>query len=164
MSDINGAVTVIAGVAIVVGIFGTVLPFVPGLILSWGGVVLWALFGAEGNGRWVVLAVATVLALAGGLLKFLVPGRRMKRSGVPLLSLVAGSVVGVVGFFVVPIVGLFLGFVLGVFLAELARLRDAGQAWPSTWAAMKAVGLSMLIEIFFGLCILATWVGGLLLA
>ena len=27
MSDINGAVTVIAGVAIVVGIFGTVLPF-----------------------------------------------------------------------------------------------------------------------------------------
>jgi uncharacterized protein YqgC (DUF456 family) len=160
MSDIDGALTIIAGIVIVIGIFGTFIPFVPGLVLSWAGVLLWALFVGEGVSRWVVLGVATVLALGGSLLKFLIPGRRMKRGGVPVRALLLGGVLGIIGFFVVPVVGLFLGFVLGVFLAEMARLHRASEAWPSTWKAMKGVGLSMVIEIFTGMCILATWIIG----
>jgi uncharacterized protein YqgC (DUF456 family) len=163
MTDTELAATVLCGAAIVVGIFGAVIPFVPGLALSWGGVLLWAVLTDRGTSKWIVLGVVTVLALLATLLKYLLPGRQMKRAGVPVPTLVAGGLLGIVGFFVLPVVGLFLGFVLGVFLAELARLRDARLAWPSTWKAMKAVGMSMLIEIFAGLCILVTWVGGLLL-
>ncbi len=161
ITNTEGALMLVTALAIVIGIFGTVIPFVPGLILSWGGVLLWTLFTDRGSGKWIVLAVATAFALLGTLLKWLLPGQRMKREGVGTLTLLAGAAVGIVGFFVVPVVGVFLGFVLGVFLAELVRLRNAREAWPSTWQAVKAVGLSMLVEIFFGLCILATWIGGL---
>jgi uncharacterized protein len=163
MNDTELAVTVLCGAAVVVGIFGTVIPFVPGLVLSWCGVLIWTIFADRGADKWIVLLVVTVIALLGSVFKYLLPGRRMKRDGVGTLTLLAGGVLGIVGFFVVPVVGLFLGFVLGVFLAELARLKRAQLAWPSTWKAMKAVGLSMLIEIFAGLCIFVTWVGGLYL-
>jgi hypothetical protein len=76
-------------------------------------------------------------------------------AGIPASTQWVGVLVGAVGFFVVPVVGLFLGFVLGIYLAELARLGSA-QAWPSTVHALKAVGLSVVIELVAALA--ATWV------
>jgi len=64
---------------------------------------------------------------------------------------------------VIPVLGLFVGFVAGVYLAERVRLADHARAWPSTVAALKAVGASMLIELLSGLLIAATWVVGLVL-
>jgi uncharacterized protein YqgC (DUF456 family) len=95
------------------------------------------------------------------VVKYVLPGRRLKASGVPTSTLVTGGVLGIVGFFVVPVVGLFLGFVLGVWLAELVRLPDRGRAWTSTRGALAAVGWSVLIELFAGLLATAAWVTGL---
>jgi len=158
ITDTNAALTIICAIVIVIGIFGTFIPFVPGLFLSWAAVGVWAVFHDGGRGKWIAFAVATLLAVLGSLMKFVLPGRKMHREGVPGFSLFVGGVVGVIGFFVVPVIGLFLGFVLGVFLAELGRLRSAADAWPSTWKGVKAVGLSMIIEIFAGLLILLTFV------
>ena len=80
----------------------------------------------------------------------------------PARTLLAGGVLGIVGFFVIPVVGLLLGFVLGVYLAEYARLGRDG-AWPSTRAALAAVGWSILIELAAGLVATAVWVGALVL-
>jgi uncharacterized protein YqgC (DUF456 family) len=164
MSISGAALDIFCGIAIVIGILGTILPHVPGLLLSWAGVLLWAIFTDAGPGKWWAVGVATVLALVSTVLKYLLPGRRMAKHGVPGLTLFIGTVAGIIGFFVVPVVGLFLFFVLGVFVAELIRLRDVGGAWPSTWKAIKAVGLSMLIEIFVGLLILASWGAAVLFA
>jgi hypothetical protein len=109
--------------------------------------------------RWAVLAVATVFAGGGTLIKYLWPGRRLKSTGVPTSSLLAGGLLGVVGFFVIPVVGLIAGFVLGVWLAERARL-GPGRAWPSTRAALGAVGLSMLVEFVAALAVAAVWLLG----
>jgi uncharacterized protein len=163
LTDTDSAVTLLAGILIVIGVFGTVLPFIPGVIVSWLGVLIWAVFADHGPGRWVVLGIVTVIALVGLTLRYLVPGRKMRRAGVSTWSLTLGGLLSIVGFFVVPIVGLVLGFVLGVFLGELIRLRNAGQAWPSTWHAIKAVGLSNLIEIASSLFILVVWGAGLYL-
>jgi uncharacterized protein YqgC (DUF456 family) len=164
MSISGAALDIFCGIAIVLGIFGTIIPNLPGLLLSWAGVVLWALFTDAGPGKWWAVGVASALALFATVLKYLLPARRMARAGVPGVTLFIGTVFGIIGFFVVPVIGLFLGFVLGVYLAELIRLRDVGSAWPSTWKAIKAVGFSMLIEIGAGLLILATWGAAVLFA
>lgn len=161
LGDTESTVTVLAGLAIIVGIVGVIVPILPGLLLCWAGVLGWALFGGGGWPKWVVLAIATLLAAAGTLVKYLWPGRNLKRAGVPNTTLLAGGVLGLAGFFLIPLVGLIAGFVLGVWLAERARLGDSGQAWPSTKHALKAVGLSMLIELFAALGIAATWLAGL---
>jgi uncharacterized protein len=93
------------------------------------------------------------------VVKYALPGRGLKAAGVPNRTLLAGGLLGIVGFFVVPVVGLFLGFVLGVYLSELQRVGSA-RAWPSSKAALKATGLSVLIELAAGLLAAVTWVAG----
>ncbi|MEV0394875.1 DUF456 domain-containing protein [Polymorphospora rubra] len=164
LAETDTLVTFIAGVAIVIGILGVIVPVLPGLPLCWGGVLLWAIFADGGWGKWVVLAVATVIAVVGAVVQYSWPGRNLKRSGVPNRTLLIGGLLGLVGFFVVPVVGLILGFVLGVWLAERMRLGDNQSAWPSTKNALKAAGLSMLIELGAALGIAFVWVVGLIVA
>lgn len=162
LTDSAWVINLIAGVAIAIGVVGVVVPVVPGLLLSWAGVLLWAFFG-EGNSavRWLVLGVATAMALLGALIKYMVPGRRLKQAGIANSALLAGGALGVIGFFVLPVVGLPLGFVLGIYLVERVRL-GAGRAWPSTRQALAAAGMAMLIEFTTALAIAVVWVFGLL--
>jgi uncharacterized protein YqgC (DUF456 family) len=163
--------TVLAGLLIVVGLVGVVVPMLPGLLLVVVGVGVWAVPRGDALG-WTVLGVAVAVAALGTVAKYALPGARMRAAGVPGRTLLAGGVLGIVGFFVVPVVGLLLGFVLGVYLAELARLgrnrsgHDAPDqgAWPSTRTALAAVGWSLLIELAAGLVATAVWVGALVLA
>jgi uncharacterized protein len=155
-------VDVVVGVVVIVGLVGIIVPVLPGLLLVWAGVAVWSTERQDGTG-WAVLAVVTLLALAGTALKYLLPGRRMRTEGVPTATMLAGGALGVLGFFVVPVVGLFLGFVLGVYLAERSRLGQHRAAWSSTIVALKAAGWSMLIELLTGLLMAGTWVIGLLL-
>ena len=163
LTETNGTVTLISALVIVVGILGVLIPVLPGLLLCWAGVLLWALLGDAGATGWVVLGLATAVAVAGTVVKYLWPGKRLKSTGVPTTSLLAGGVLGVIGFFVVPVVGLVLGFVLGIWLAERARL-GAGRAWPSTRQALAAVGLSMLVEFTTAMAIAVIWLFGVLAA
>jgi Protein of unknown function (DUF456). len=64
------------------------------------------------------------------------------------------------GFFVIPVVGAFLGFALGMYLAERIKLGPHAAAWPSTRQALKAIALSVGIELLTGLAIATTWVIG----
>ncbi|MEU2611537.1 DUF456 domain-containing protein [Micromonospora sp. NPDC007271] len=162
LTDSQAVVVLLAGLAILAGLAGVVVPGLPALPLCWGGVLVWALFGDAGPGRWVVLAGATVVAVGGGIVKYLWPGRSLKRAGVPASSLLAGAVLGLVGFFVIPVVGLVVGFVAGVWGAERLRLGDNRLAWPATVRALKAAGLSMLVEFLAGVVIAVLWVAGLL--
>ena len=163
LSDTGTAVTLLAGLLIVTGVVGVLLPAIPGLLLAWSGVLLWALFAGGGAGtRWTVAAVATALAAAGLVIKFLWPGKRLKDSGIPASALLAGGVLGLVGFFVVPVVGLILGFALGVWLVEVNRL-GMERAWPSTRSALAATGLSLLVEFAAALAIAVVWVFALIL-
>ncbi len=69
-----------------------------------------------------MLGIAVAVVALGSVAKYLLPGRQLRDSGVPGRTIVAGGVLGIVGFFVVPVVGLFVGFVLGIYAAELVRL------------------------------------------
>jgi uncharacterized protein YqgC (DUF456 family) len=163
LNDTGGTVTLISGVVILVGILGVLIPVLPGLLLCWAGVLVWAFLGDAGAVRWVVLGLATAVAVAGTVVKYLWPGKRLKSTGVPTTTLLAGGVLAVIGFFVVPVVGLVLGFVLGIWLAERLRL-GAGRAWPSTRQALAAVGLSLLVEFVAALGIAVVWLFGVLAA
>ena len=147
-------------VAIAVGLAGIILPVLPGSLLVVGAVLVWAL-ETGGSTAWVVFAVATTFVAAGTVVKYALPGRRLREEGVPGSTLVVGGLLGFVGFFVVPVVGLFLGFVLGVYVAEHRRVGSAA-AWPSTKRALRAVGVSILIELVAGMLAAATWVVGVI--
>ena len=151
--------TVVVGLIILVGLLGIAVPVLPGLLMVWAAVLLWAAKVRTTTG-WVVLGIATTLALCGALLQYVLPGRRMARAGVTTSSILAGTALAIVGFFVIPVVGAFLGFPVGIYLAERLKLGAHAGAWSSTKHALKAVGLSMAIELSTGLAITVAWVVG----
>jgi uncharacterized protein YqgC (DUF456 family) len=154
-------VEVLVALAIAVGLVGVVVPVLPGALLVLGAILVWAWTEATSTG-WVVFAVATSFIALGSIVKYVVPGRRLKESGIPGSTLVLGGLMGVVGFFVIPVIGLLIGFVLGVYLAELRRLGSVA-AWPATKHAVRAVGVSILIELVATLLAAATWALGVVL-
>ncbi len=151
-------VSVLAGLAILVGLAGIAIPVLPGLILIWGSVLVWALVVQQPI-AWIILLLSTALAIAGWFLQYLIPGRRLRDAGVPNRSTLIGIGVGLIGFFVIPVVGLPLGFVGGVYLAELARVGQA-EAWGSTRNAVEAALISYGIELVTGTIIAGAFVVG----
>lgn len=158
LSD-QGWYTLLAGLVILVGLVGVVVPILPGVILIFGAIAVWT-FLTGGATAWTVFAISTLLLVLSGVVKYTWPGRRMKDAGVSNRAVFLGAVLGVVGFFVIPVVGLFVGFVLGVYLSEFQRLRVNRQAWQATVHALKGVGLSIMIELFGALLAVVVWVVG----
>jgi uncharacterized protein YqgC (DUF456 family) len=157
----TGGVVLVA-LAIAVGLIGIVMPVLPGILLVFGAIAVWAV--VENNvTAWVTLGVVTVLLGAATLIKYLWPMRRMRAADVRTLSLVVGAVLGIIGFFVIPVLGLVIGFVLGVYLAELANRRDQAVAWTSTKHAVKGVALSVGVELAGALLATVAWVVGVYL-
>lgn len=153
----------VPAVLILVGLTGIVLPVLPGLVLVLGAVLLWA-WEVSTPLSWTVFAIAAVFYAAGITFQYLLPGRRMRQAGVRSSTLLLAVALGVVGFFVIPVVGGPLGFVLGIYLVEHGRSRNAAAAWESTKTALRAVFLSMGIELMAGGAIATAWVAGVLLS
>ena len=149
---------VLVALAIAVGLVGIVVPLIPGILLVFGAIAVWAVVENNVTG-WVTFGVVAALVAASTLIKYLWPMRRMRAADVSTWSLVAGAVLGIVGFFVIPVVGLVIGFVLGVYLAELANRRDQRVAWISTKHALKGVALSVGVELTGALLATVAWVG-----
>ena len=153
-------VTILCGLAIAVGVAGTIIPVLPGSILIGASLLAWAIWGGAGPVGWMIFAVGMVFVVVGMAASAVLTGRKLKQHGIPSRSVLIGVVLGVVGMFVIPVVGLFVGFAVGLLLSEVQRTRNFQAALTSSWAALKATGLGMLVE--FGLACLAasTWVVG----
>lgn len=154
-------VTILCGLAILVGVAGTVIPVLPGSILIGLSLLAWAIWGGAGTAGWVVFGVGLALVLAGMAASAVLTGRKLRQHAIPNRSVVIGLVAGVAGMFLIPVVGLFVGFAAGLLSSEFLRTRDFRIAAVSSWAALKATGLGILVE--FGLACLAAsaWVIGL---
>ena len=153
---------VLVALVIAAGVVGIVVPLVPGTLLVFGAIAVWA--AVEDNlGGWVTLAVVAVLLAVAMLVKYLWPMRRMRAAEVSTWSLLAGAVLGIVGFFVIPVLGLMVGFVLGVYLAELAHRSNHQAAWTSTVHALKGVALSVGVELCGALAATLVWVSAVYL-
>ncbi len=151
----------VPAILIFVGIVGIVIPVIPGLLLAVLGVLLWA-YETGGTTAWTFFGVCLAIYLAGVVIQFLIPGKRLREQGVKTSTLLLAVVLGIIGMFVIPIVGFIIGFVLGIYLIENGRTRDRAQAWTRTKHALKAILMSMGIELCAGVLIAATWVIGVL--
>lgn len=147
----------VPAILMLVGIVGIVVPVLPGFLLVLAGVFVWA-FDTGTTTAWVVFGVCAVVWLAGVILQYLLPGRRMKREGVGTGTLLLAVLLGIVAMFFIPVIGFVVGFVGGIYLVEYSRSRTPGQAWARTKTALKGVLHSMGIELLAAIVIVVIWV------
>jgi uncharacterized protein YqgC (DUF456 family) len=159
----DGPGLVLAGLVIVVGLVGIVVPILPGMLLVLAGMLVFAI-SVETPLGWALFVASLAVGAGGWVLKYKIPGARMSRQGVRTSTLVLAVLLAVVGFFVIPVVGAVIGFVGGIWLVELGRGRHAGQAWTRTKHALVAVLQSMGIELVTGLVVTTLFVIGVVTA
>ena len=151
----------LVGLVMVVGLVGIVVPVLPGTALVLAAGVAWAALVVEdGTARWVVVAVMAALFVAGLVLKYALPGRRLSGE-LPRSTLLTAGAGAAVGFVLLPPLGLLLGGLLGAYVAESRRLGPGAEARRSTVRVLKAVGLGVLAELAAGVLMVATWLVGL---
>ncbi|QSG07969.1 DUF456 domain-containing protein [Halapricum desulfuricans] len=114
---------VVAFALLIAGVVFSVVPLLPGPILSVGGVLVY--WWATGDPGWLALAALLAVGVAAVLVDWLGGAAAAKGSGVSTrVSLLAG-VVGLAGTVVAGPVGLLVGVAGTVFLASYAREREA---------------------------------------
>lgn len=153
--------SVIAVLLMLVGITGIIVPVLPGSALIIATLLVWALVVADATG-WVVFAIGAVLCGTGMVATYVMTGRVLRREKIPNRSVVIGMVAGVVGMFVLPAFGLPIGFVAGLLASEYLRQRDWSRATSSSWQAIKATGLGIVVEFFCAATVLVVFLVGLL--
>lgn len=159
----EGVEVLLVGLVMVVGLFGVVVPVLPGTALILAAGVAWAVLVVDGGAtRWVVVAVLAALFVAGAVLKYALPGRRLKGQ-LPRRTLLVAGVGALLGLFLLPPFGLLIGGVAGAYLAETQRLGPGADAWRSTVGVLKAVGVGLLAELTAAGLMVGTWLIGLLL-
>lgn len=141
---------VIAISLIMVGVAGTVLPGVPGVMAVFGGMLLAAWiddFTRVGTLTLVVLGVLTALAFAADILGGLLGAKRVGASRLAL----AGAALGTIAALPFGIFGLvfgpFFGAVIGEFMAQ-QRLDAAARVGFGTWVGLAVGTLSKIALVF----------------
>lgn len=153
--------SLLVGLVMVVGLVGVIVPVLPGTALVLAAGIAWAALVVDGGtGRWVVVAVMAGLFVAGLVLKYALPGRRLSGE-LPRSTLLAAAVGAGIGFVVLPPLGLLLGAVAGTYAAEARRVGHGAPARASTVRVLKAVGLGVLAELTAAVLMIGTWLVGL---
>ncbi|MGO4260427.1 DUF456 domain-containing protein [Lysobacter sp. TAB13] len=139
---------ILAGVLVVIGIVGTVLPALPGLPLVFAGMLLasWVSgFEKVGGVTLVVLGLLTVLSMG---IDFAATAMGAKRVGASKLAII-GSIIGTFAGLAFGLVGVFVGPFVGALVGELIHTRQLSQATKvgiGTW-----IGIVVGTVLKFGL-------------
>jgi uncharacterized protein len=129
---------ILAGVLVVVGLAGTILPMLPGVPFVFGGLLVAAWIGDFQRIGWPTLTIVGLLMVMAMAIDFIATMLGAKRAGASKLALVGagvGSVVGIffglIGIFIFP----FVGAVIGEYLQH-QRLGQAGKVGFATWIGL----------------------------
>ncbi len=155
-------VEIVSIILIVVGILGTFLPVLPGLILSFAGLLLYK-FGANADLSMIYIWIFGLLTVGSAILNYIIPAKTTKKYGGTRWGSI-GSIIGtLVGMFFIPVpFGFLIGMFLGVFVGELLHDKtDKKKAWNSTKGALigflygtgfsLVVGLAMFLVVILNI-------------
>jgi uncharacterized protein YqgC (DUF456 family) len=159
---VNTLLWVVAVLMVVLGIIGTVLPALPGVVLVFAGIVLAAwIDGFTVISGWTVgvLAVLTVIGFAVDYVAQLMSAQRAGATWQGILGAALGTVAGVFtglwGLLFMPLAGA----AIGEFISHRDALR-AGRVGLATWVGLL-VGAVLKLAIVFTMT--GIFVGALLL-
>jgi uncharacterized protein YqgC (DUF456 family) len=138
---------IICSILMVVGLFGVVLPLLPGIPLSWLGLFIYALgtgFERISIATVVVFFILTVLTL---VLDFAAPMLGAKKYQASKLGVFGAFLGFTVGIFIFGFIGIILGPLIGAFLGELIAKKKPKQALGSALGAFIGFVAGTLFKI-----------------
>ncbi|GGG49331.1 DUF456 domain-containing protein [Epilithonimonas arachidiradicis] len=145
-------IDIIALVLLFVGMLGTFLPVLPGLLLSICGLLIFK-FGTENNMPMVYVWIFAFLTLVSTVLNYVIPAKTNKKYGGTRYGSIGSFIGTLLGFFFIHIpLGFLIGMLLGVFLGELLHdVNDRKKAFNSMKGAfigfVYGTGFSLMVGL-----------------
>ena len=161
--DMLTVVGFVVGVLFLIGLAGSLVPWLPGPLFILAGAVLWAFatdFAQIGIGR---LAILVAIALVTFLLNFVAGAIGARRYGGSRWGVVGAIVGAVVGLFFGP-VGLLIGPIVGAIVGELLRGADVEDSVRSGLGALVGLLAGIVADfvaalVMIGLVLWWVWKG-----
>ena len=124
-------------ILLILGIIGTILPVLPGLLLSLCGLLIYK-FGTDTPLSMIYIWIFVFLTLISVVLNYVIPARTTRKYGGTRWGSIGSFVGTLVGMFFIPIpFGFLIGMFAGVFVGELLHdAKDKKKAWNSTKGAL----------------------------
>jgi uncharacterized protein YqgC (DUF456 family) len=138
-------------VLLILGILGTFLPVLPGLVLSLAGLLIYK-YGTDSDLSVLYIWAFVILTLASVVLSYIIPAKTNRKYGGTRWGSI-GSVIGtIVGIFLPIPLGFLVGMFAGVFIGELLHdSKDMNKALKSTKGAfigfIYGTGFSLVVGI-----------------
>jgi len=127
---------IFCSILMVLGLMGVVIPFLPGVPLTWLGLFIYALATGFDKISIITIVVFFILMLFTLTLDFVAPmlgARKYKASKYGIAGAFLGFTVGI---FVLGFWGILLGPFIGALLGELITKREPAQAFKSALGAL----------------------------
>lgn len=154
--NLTFALQVVAYIGMALGVIGTVAPIIPGPILIWLGVLLWAWADGFEEVGWPTLIVLALLAVVAEISDLLFASLGAKQGGASWRGLFAGGVGAVIGLIVFSIVGAIIGAIVGILAWETYRRGgDLRGAFRASRGLMLGYIIAMVIKFSIGILMLA---------
>jgi uncharacterized protein YqgC (DUF456 family) len=148
---------VLAGLLVLTGLAGAILPALPGVPLVFGGLLLAAWADDFQRVSWIVLVILGLMTLVSFAIDFVATALGAKRVGASKLAIV-GAMVGTLGGFFLGLPGLIFGPFVGAVAGEMlthGEMQKATRAGFATWVGLIFGTLTKLALVFTMLGIFA---------
>lgn len=152
------ATLIILGLVLVlVGLFGSFLPLLPGPPLSYGGLLLFHYSAPQNRISAWALVLFAILIVITLILDYIVPAWGAKKFGGTKWGAWGSTIGAIIGLFFGPI-GVIIGPFLGALVGELMNGRNSNQALLAAWGSFVGFLLGSGIKLFICSIILTYYI------
>ncbi len=143
---------IIAGLLIVLGFVGLLLPILPGIAFIFSGLLLGAWiddFSRVSVMTMVIIGIISLIAWALDFFASYFTAKKAKASKLALYGTLIGAVLGILG----GVIGLIIGPIIGAVVGEFIALRNSGGAARVGVAAGLGFVLALAVKLALGILI-----------
>lgn len=155
----DGLIQIISIILLIIGLLGTFLPVLPGLLLSLCGLLLYK-FGSTNDLPIVYVVIFSILTLISLILNYVIPAKTNRKYGGTKWGSIGSFIGTIAGMIFFSPFGFFFGMLIGVFVGELLHdANDKKKAINSTKGALIGfflgtgfnfmVGLAMFLVVLY---------------
>lgn len=142
--------------AMLVGLFGLLIPVYPGLLIIWLAALVYGIVNGFSTLGVILLGVMTLLLIGGEIADNVMMAAGARGSGVPWKTIILAMLAGLLLTLIHPLAGL-AGVPLTLYLLEYNRLRDSKKALQSLRGLLIGWGIGFVTRFSIGVLMILLW-------